>query len=245
MKKNALVIFLCITIGLLLGSMMTRRANSEANFNNNVNAIQTLIRQLGMGGGGVVDEVLHIINAKYFDEVDVNQLTEDAMIFIMSELDPHSNFIPARDLADVNSELEGAFSGIGVQFNIQNDTVMIVSVISGGPSERVGLLAGDRIVEVEDSTFVGADITNERVFRTLRGPRNTQIRLGIKRRGTPEILHYTITRGDVPIHSIDIAYMIEPGVGFISMSRFSATTYRELLSALASLRAQEIGRAHV
>jgi len=234
MRKTyiALVIFLCVVAGILLGNMMARRANLE----NSVNTIQMLFRQLGQGN--VVDELLHVINAHYFEEVDINQLTEDALIFILSELDPHSTLIPARDLADVNSELEGSFSGIGVQFNIHNDTVLIISVINGGPSQRIGLLAGDRIVEVEDSVFVGPDLTNERVFRTLRGKRNTQIRLGIKRRGVPEILHYTITRGDIPTHSIDIAYMIEPDVGYIRMSRFSATTYSEMLTAIASLRNQ-------
>jgi len=237
MKRNsfiALVIFLCVTAGVLLGNLLARRANMQ----NNVTSFSALIRQIGIGQGSRVDELLSIINQMYIEDVDINQLTEDAMIFIMSELDPHSVFIPAADLASVESELQGSFSGIGVQFNIQNDTIMIISVIRGGPSEKVGLLAGDRIVEVDDSVFVGQEINNERVLRTLRGERGTEVKLGIKRLGTSEILHYTVTRGDIPIHSVDIAYMIEPNVGFIRLSTFSATTYNELLTALASLRNQ-------
>jgi len=160
------------------------------------------------------------------------------MIDLIAKLDPHSVYIPAADLENVNSELEGSFSGIGVQFNIQNDTVMIVSVISGGPSEKVGLLAGDRIVQVNDTVFVGKKVTNEKVMKKLRGPANTQVKLGVKRQGTKEILKYTVTRGQIPVNSVDVAYMIEPGVGFIKVSKFASTTYTEFLNAIADLRAK-------
>jgi len=235
MKKNsyiALVIFLCTVIGLLLGNIIANRANLR----NNVASFSTLMKK--MGKGSRVDELLNLIDVQYVDTVDVKKLTEDAMIHIMAELDPHSVYIPAADLEVVNSELEGSFSGIGVQFNIQNDTIMIVAVISGGPSEKVGLMAGDRIIEVNDTAFVGKEINNERVMRKLRGPKNTKVKLGIKRSSTPETLYYTITRGDIPVTSIDIAYMIEPEIGFIRIDKFSATTYTEFLTALANLRAQ-------
>lgn len=235
MKKNsyiALVIFLCVVTGLLLGNILARRANLR----NNVASFSTLVKKLGKGSK--VDELLNMVDAHYVDTIDVDQLTEDAMIYIMAELDPHSVYIPAADLANVNSELEGSFSGIGVQFNIQNDTIMIVAVISGGPSEKVGLMAGDRIVEVNDTAFVGKEVNNEKVMRKLRGPKNTKVKLGIKRHGTPEMLHYTITRGDIPITSVDIAYMIEPEVGFIRVNKFAATTYHEFLTGLADLRNQ-------
>jgi carboxyl-terminal processing protease len=165
-------------------------------------------------------------------------MTEETMTDLVSKLDPHSVYIPAADLAAVNSELEGSFSGIGVQFNIQNDTVMIVAVINGGPSEKVGLLAGDRIVKVNDSVFVGKKITNEKVMKKLRGKEGTKVLLGIRRHGTKEILKYSITRGEIPVNSVDIAYMIEPGVGFIKVNKFAATTYSEFLSAIAKLRNQ-------
>ena len=223
---------MCVVAGFLLGNILAHRANIR----NNVVSFSTLVKRLGKGN--TVDELLNLIDVQYVDTVDVNQLTEDALIHIMAELDPHSVYIPAADLVAVNSELEGSFSGIGVQFNIQNDTVMVVAVISGGPSEKIGLMAGDRIVEVNDTVFVGKEINNERVMRKLRGHKNTKVKLGIKRHGTPEILYYTVTRGDVPITSIDIVYMIEPEVGFIRVNKFSATTYNEFLNGLATLRAQ-------
>ena len=235
MKKNvyaAAALFLCIVGGVLLGNMLARRANLR----NNANSLSTLVKAWGKGNR--VDELLHLIDAQYVDTVDVEQLTEDAIFAVMEDLDPHSVYIPADELEMVNSELEGSFSGIGVQFNIQNDTIMVVAVISGGPSEKVGILAGDRVVEVNDTAFVGDAISNEKVMKKLRGPKGTQVKLGIKRHGTPELLHFTVTRGDVPVNSVDIAYMIEPGVGFIRVSKFAATTYQEFLNGLASLRNQ-------
>ena len=235
MKKNvyaAAALFLCIVGGVLLGNMLARRANLR----NNANSLSTLVKAWGKGNR--VDELLRLIDAQYVDTVDVERLTEDAIFAVMEDLDPHSVYIPADELEMVNSELEGSFSGIGVQFNIQNDTIMVVAVISGGPSEKVGILAGDRVVEVNDTAFVGDAISNEKVMKKLRGPKGTQVKLGIKRHGTPELLHFTVTRGDVPVNSVDIAYMIEPGVGFIRVSKFAATTYQEFLNGLASLRSQ-------
>ena len=162
------------------------------------------------------------------------------MAEIVAKLDPHSVYIPARDLEAVNSELEGSFSGIGVQFNIQNDTVMIISVISGGPSEKVGLMAGDRLVEVNDTVFAGQGVvSNEKVMRKLRGPKGTEVKLGIRRQGTKELLSYTVVRGEIPINSVTAAYIIEPGVGFIGLNNnFGQNTYTEFLHAIAELRSK-------
>ncbi len=220
------VVLLSIISGLLLGNLLARRAN--------MSALTRVFSSAGMNNK--VDELLNIINSQYVDSVDTKEMTEELMADLVSKLDPHSVYIPAADLADVNSELEGSFSGIGVQFNIQNDTVMIVAVVSGGPSEKVGLLAGDRIVQVNDSAFVGKNITNEKVMKKLRGPAKTKVKLGIRRHGTSEILKYSITRGEIPLNSVDIAYMIEPKVGFIRVSKFAATTYSEFLNAIADLK---------
>ena len=174
------------------------------------------------------------------DNVPLDSLTDEVMAEIVAKLDPHSVYIPAKDLEAVNNELEGSFSGIGVQFNIQNDTVMIVSVISGGPSEKVGLMAGDRLIEVNDTAFVGQGIiSNEKVMRKLRGPKDTEVKLGIKRNGTKEMLTYNVTRGEIPINSVTVAYIIEPGVGFIGLNNnFGHNTYNEFLHAIAELRAK-------
>ena len=226
-KKNlllVLIIFLSIFGGLLLGNLISRRANGAG--------------YSSMLSHSKIDELLSIINSQYVDTVNVKNMTEDIMTDIVSKLDPHTVYIPASDLADVNSELEGSFSGIGVQFNIQNDTVMIVAVVSGGPSQKVGLLAGDRIVQVNDSVFVGKKITNEKVMKKLKGKAGTKVKLGIKRHGTRELLHYSITRGEIPVNSVDIAYMIAPQVGFIKVNKFGETTYTEFLNSIAKLRTQ-------
>lgn len=232
-KRNlllVLIVFLSVVFGLVLGTLLANRVLIRTNPN--------FSGFFSGGSSNKVDELLSIIDAQYVDSVDVNEMTEEMMVDLVAKLDPHSVYIPAADLADVNSELEGSFSGIGVQFNIQNDTIMIVAVISGGPSEKVGLLAGDRIVMVNDSAFVGKNVTNEKVMKKLRGAANTKVKLGVKRRGTREMLKYTVTRGEIPVNSVDVAYMIEPGVGFIKVSKFAATTYSEFLNAIASLRAK-------
>lgn len=226
-RKNlvlVLIVLFSILGGILVGNLLSRRANGSG-FSR-------------MMSHSKVDELLSIINSQYVDTVNIKQMTEETMVDLASKLDPHSVYIPASDLADVNSELQGSFSGIGVQFNIQNDTIMIVAVVSGGPSEKVGLLAGDRIIQVNDTSFVGKKITNEKVMKKLKGKAGTKVKLGIRRHGTPEILHYSITRGEIPVNSVDIAYMIEPHVGFIKVSKFAETTYSEFLDAIAKLRNQ-------
>lgn len=222
------IILLSVLSGLILGNLIARRAS--------ISSLSRVLTSRGLNNK--VDELLSVIDAQYVDTVDINEMSEEMMIDLVSKLDPHSVYIPTTELEEVNSQLEGSFSGIGVQFNIQNDTVMIVSIISGGPSEKAGLLAGDRIIQVNDSAFVGKTVTNEKVMKKLRGPENTKVILGVKRRGTNEMLKYSITRGEIPLNSVDIAYMIEPGVGFIRTSKFAATTYSEFLDAIAKLRNQ-------
>lgn len=225
-RKNlflVLIIFISVLGGLLLGNIIANKANRSG---------------FSMSSRNKVDELLSIINSQYVDTMNMKDMTEELMTDVAGKLDPHSVYIPAADLANVNSELEGSFSGIGVQFNIQNDTVMIVAIVSGGPSEKVGLLAGDRIVQVDDSAFVGKKITNEKVMRKLKGKPGTKVKLGIRRHGTREVLRYSITRGEIPVNSVDIAYMIEPGVGFIKVSKFATTTFSEFLDAIAKLRSK-------
>ena len=182
--------------------------------------------------------LINTIESQYVDSVDVEKLIEDAMPTIISELDPHSVYIPAKDFESTNEELEGSFSGIGVQFSLQNDTVMVVSVISGGPSEKIGLMPGDRIVEINDSAFIGKDVTNERVMKTLRGKKGTDVKVGIKRSTSPDILSFSITRGDIPVTSVDASYIIKDKIGYIKISKFGRTTYNEMISALAKLASE-------
>jgi carboxyl-terminal processing protease len=177
----------------------------------------------------------------YVDDIDVDSITEDVMTDIVKHLDPHSAYIPKKDLELVNSELAGSFSGIGVQFSIQNDTIGIVAVIAGGPSEGIGILAGDKIVEVNDTAFVGKNINNEKVMHTLRGEKGTKVKLGIKRTGENEVLHFTVVRGDIPVHSVDAKFIIESNgkkLGFVRVNKFGENTYNEFINALNELKSQ-------
>ncbi|HRZ97816.1 MAG TPA: S41 family peptidase [Paludibacter sp.] len=232
-RRNLLLVLLVlfsVLIGLFLGNLIANRAGVRNN--------QLLSSIFSGKSNNKVAEVLSKIDEQYVDTVDMNELTEKLMVDMVAKLDPHSVYIPASDLENINDELEGSFSGIGVQFNIQNDTIMIISVISGGPSEKVGLLAGDRIVTVNDTAFTGKKITSEKVMKKLRGASKTKVKLGVKRHGTAEVLKYTITRGEIPVNSVDIAYMIEPQIGFIKVNKFASTTYSEFLNSIADLRAK-------
>ena len=163
-------------------------------------------------------------------------LVEEAMPQILAELDPHSSYIPAKDLEAVNSDLKGSFSGIGVQFTIQDDTIHINSVIQGGPSEKVGLLAGDRIVAVNDSAIAGVKMSTEDIMSRLRGPKDSEVKLTIVRRGVDDQLYFTVKRDKIPILSLDASYMIQPKTGYIRINRFGATTAEEFAEALKSLQ---------
>ena len=233
-KKNTGMVVIVLTAlisGILLGNLIASRQKSSLD-----ESFGKFFRNFARPDNKLT-EIFELIDNHYVDTVDMNKLTEEMAIELIAKLDPHSVYIPAKDLEIVNNELEGSFSGIGVQFNIQNDTIMIISVISGGPSERVGLLAGDRIVMVDDSVFSGKNITNEKVLRKLRGPVDTKVKLGIKRSGTKELLDYTITRGQIPVSSIDISYMPAPRTGLIKVNKFGETTYSEFLTAIAKLKA--------
>lgn len=224
-NKNRLMPFLlaiCLVAGILIGTFYTNHFSG-----NKLGIINTSSNKL--------NALLHIIDEQYVDTVSMFNLVEEAMPQILAELDPHSSYIPAKDLEAVNSDLKGSFSGIGVQSTIQDDTIHINSVIQGGPSEKVGLLAGDRIVEVDDSSFVGKIVTNSEAMRRLKGEKGSKVKLGIYRPGEKEILHFTVVRGDIPVKSIDAAYMINDKFGYVKVNKFGETTYPELLVALAQL----------
>ena len=192
-------------------------------------------KPFGRFSGNKIDVILDIIDNDYVDTVNMKNLVEDALPKIVGELDPHSVYIPASDLESVNEELEGHFSGIGVTFSKQQDTIMIVNIISGGPSEKVGLQAGDRIVTIDDSLFVGPHFTSERILKTLRGVKGTSVTVGIKRDASPKLLEYTIIRGDIPVNTVEAAYKVSDGIGLIKINKFGRTTYDEFLTGMANL----------
>ena len=233
MKKIYLPILVgfCIALGIVIGVVFTE--NSYKNFLGQISLSTLQNTKLSK-----TDVIFKLIDEQYVDSIDTQKIEESIIPEIFKHLDPHSSYIPAKDIEEVNADLSGSFSGIGVQFNLQNDTIYIVDVIRGGPSERAGLVAGDRIVEVNDTIFVGKEINNEKIVKKLRGPKNTKVKIGVKRRGTKEILHYTIVRDDIPVKSVESAYMIASNIGYIYVSKFGATTYNEFLTSIAMLKKQ-------
>lgn len=183
-----------------------------------------------------LDEVLGYINRAYVDTVNVDNLVERAIPTILSGLDPHSTYIPVKDKQKNDELLSGHFSGIGVEFIVYKDTVAIVNIIPGGPSEAAGIHPFDRIVYVNDSLFTG--ISQDKVFLKLRGQNNTKVKLGIKRASSPDIIDITVTRADVPVKSVNAAYMLTNNIGYIKISQFGGTTYNEFIRAIAKLKKQ-------
>lgn len=213
---------ICLIAGIAIGTFYANHFSG-----NKLGIINTSSNKL--------NALLRIIDDQYVDTVNMGELVEEAMPQILSVLDPHSSYIPAKDLEAVNADLKGSFSGIGIQFTIQNDTIHVNSVIQGGPSEKVGLMAGDRIVEVDDSAFVGKIVTNSEAMKRLKGEKGSKVKLGVYRPGEKDLLHFTVIRGNIPVKSIDAAYMINEKVGYIKVNKFGETTYPELLIALAKL----------
>lgn len=186
--------------------------------------------------GNKINAILDIIDEQYVDTVNMKKLVEDAIPKIFSELDPHSVYIPAKDAQRVNEELEGSFSGIGVSFNMQTDTILVINVIPGGPSEKAGLHPFDRIITINDSVYAGNSSDQEKIMKTLRGTKNSTVRLGVKRKKEPELIYFDVTRGDVPVNSVDVAYEVSKGIGYIKVSKFGRTTYNEFITAIAKLK---------
>lgn len=186
--------------------------------------------------GNKLNAILDIIDEQYVDTVNMKNLVEDAIPKIFSELDPHSVYISAQDAKAVNEDLEGSFSGIGVSFNMQTDTILVISVIPGGPSEKAGLQAFDRIITINDSVYSGNKTDQEKVIKTLRGAKNSTVKLGVKRRNEPELLYFDVTRGDVPVNSVDVSYEVSKGIGYIKVAKFGRSTYNEFITAIAKLK---------
>jgi len=189
-------------------------------------------------GKNKINAILDIIDQQYVDSVNITELIEKTANSLISELDPHSVLIPAEDLIIVNEAMEGSFSGIGVQFSLVSDTILVLSISPGGPAEKAGLLPFDRIITINDSVFAGKKMPDTQIFKTLRGPKNSKVKLGIQREHASELIYFDVTRGDVPSYSIDVSYKISDGIGYIKVKSFSKTTYNEFLIALAKLKSE-------
>lgn len=185
-----------------------------------------------------INNLLEFIEYQYVDTINKKDLVEKTITSMLQSLDPHSSYIPAQDFEEVNESLEGNFDGIGVEFNIIRDTIRIINLIEGGPSEKIGLRAGDKLIKVDGKTVAGVKITNKEVFTKLRGAGGSKVMVGVLRTGFPRMLEFKITRGAIPLYSLDAAYMTSSDIGYIKISKFSATTYDEYLKAFNTLTNQ-------
>lgn len=184
-----------------------------------------------------LDNILGLIESDYVDEVDIDSIIELTIPKLMANLDPHSTYIPASELQAVNEDLDGSFSGIGVSFTMLTDTVTINEVIPGGPSEKVGIMPGDRVITINDSLVAGQGIVNTDIVKMLRGEKGTTVNLGIKRNNSNNLLTFEVTRGDIPVNTVDAAYLINPTTGYVKVNKFGRTTYSEFFTSLVKLKA--------
>ena len=218
-----IVIAVVLVIGVFIGNMLIPQKN-------------TLNTTFSLNKPGKVSSVIRLIQENYVDKIPIDSIEELAIPMILKYLDPHSAYFPPKINEKEHERLSGNFEGIGVQFNIQNDTVLIINTISGGPSEKVGVLAGDRIVTINDSLFAGTGITNDDVFNKLKGPKGTIVKIGVKRKGIKDLIEFEIVRDKIPIYSVDVSYMLTDDIGFIKISRFAGTTYQEFMEASVKLK---------
>jgi len=195
-------------------------------------------KKVEVEGGSKFDEVMWYVGNDYVEEPNAQELQDEAIAAMMEKLDPHSAYVPIEEFNEVNDPLLGSFDGIGVQFRLERDTIAIVSVIKGGPSEKVGLMDGDRIIYVDDSLVASKKLKNEDVMRKLKGPKGTKVRVRVLRRGVEGLLDYTITRDAIPTYSVDIAYMLDDEIGYLKLSKFSATTVNEFKKGIEELDSQ-------
>ena len=225
-KKNnrymPIIMAVCVVIGILIGTFYANHFSG-----NRLSIINSSSNKL--------NNLLHIIDDQYVDTVNVNDLVEKAVPQILSELDPHSVYISAKDVQMANDDLKGSFSGVGIEFTIRQDTLRVQQVIGNGPAERAGVLAGDKIVKVDDEPFTGKTLTNEVAMHKLKGPKDTKVKLGVMRYGEKTIRNIVVTRGEIPTKSVTAAYMLNEKTGYIRIKNFGENTYPELLIALAKL----------
>lgn len=221
-RLTPLLMSVCVIIGVVIGTFYANHFSG-----NRLNIINS--------GSNRLNNLLHIIDDQYVDDVNIDSLVDMAIPQILSDLDPHSVYISAADVQKTQDDLKGSFSGIGVEFVIRQDTIHVQNVIKNGPAQQAGVLAGDKIVSVDDKPFVGKSVTNEEAMRRLKGKKGTKVKIGVMRYGSKAVKYFTITRADIPQKSISAVYMLDDNTGYIKIKNFGENTYAELLVALAEL----------
>lgn len=200
------------------------------------NGVSTISKDTG--NFSCINDIFSLIDKEYVDTVNMDELQVKAVTHVLESMDPHSEYIKPEILNDINDNLHANFEGIGVSFRIEKDTITIITTIKGGPSEKVGILAGDRIVYVDDSLVAGTKVTNKTAMSLLKGPKKTKVNVKVKRQGVADLLDFTITRDVIPNYSLDVAYMIDDEIGFIKLTKFSQTTHKEFVEAVRKLRSE-------
>lgn len=229
-KKSRIIILLplilavVLVLGMLIGSYISS------------NKVKPTL--LNLPKQDKLTALINFIDMEYVDTISKSRLVEMAIPSMLENLDPHSMYIPASDLQRVNEPLEGNFDGIGVQFNMLNDTVIVIQTISGGPSEKLGIIAGDRIIEISDTIVAGKALPNDAIVNKLRGPRGTTVKVGIQRQGIPGLIEFVITRDQIPLYSVDVSYMIDGATGYVKISQFARTTFMEYVEAVEKLQSR-------
>lgn len=241
MKNNKyllpLIFAIILSLGILFGNWYGTR------FSKTPGSVHSILRKNGNNDNSFsliprtnkISSVLSYIENEYVDTVNINELTEAAIPAIINKLDPHSFYIPARDLSEVNEPLVGNFSGIGIQFNMTDDTVAVILTIPNGPSELVGVLPGDRIIKVNDENIAGVKMPTDSVVKRLKGPKGTSVRISVIRKGVDQALEFEIIRDNIPLYSVDVAYMMDDVTGYMKISSFSQTTYNEFMDGIKKL----------
>jgi carboxyl-terminal processing protease len=227
-----LLVAASVAAGIVIGNLLKQNS-------------QPVFTSLGHSRPNKLTTILQLIENGYVDSINSSDIIEKTIPEILENLDPHTAYIPARNMQEVQEEMRGNFSGIGVQFSIQEDTVRVIEVISGGPSGKVGILPGDRIVFVDDSLIAGVDVQNTTVLNLLRGEKNSKVRVGVFRKGYNENLEFEITRDDIPIISVEVSYMIDNETGYLKATRFSEKTYEEFMEGMQKLKNEGAGKVIV
>ena len=234
MKQNKtnrympLLLALCVVIGIVVGTFFANHFSTQR-----LNIINS--------GSNRLNNLLRIIDDQYVDRVDLDSLVEKAIPQILGDLDPHSVYISAKDVQIATDDLKGSFSGVGIEFVIREDTIHVQGIIKNGPAERAGLLAGDKIITIDDKPFVGKVVTNEEAMHRLKGPKDTKVKIGILRYGEKKTKQFTVTRGEIPTKSVTATYMLDDNTGYIRIKNFGENTYPEMLIALAKLSQEGFG----
>jgi carboxyl-terminal processing protease len=227
-KYNAflpIILSFVLVLGIWLGYFLNKQINSGSGMKQNYHS----------STNEKINSLLDYIEYQYVDTINKKSLVEKTVTAMLQSLDPHSSYIAASEFDAVNEPLEGNFDGIGIEFNIIKDTIRVIAPIAGGPSEKIGIRAGDRLVKVEGKNMAGVKITNKEVFEKLRGKSGTIVKVAVLRSGVSKLLEFDITRGAIPLYSLDASYMLDPAIGYIKVSKFAATTYQEYLKAFNDL----------